>query len=155
MRTTLRVGKLWLKESFLPQGPDLIVHLPEGLSRCEHWQLHPSRPWKLNQTVRRAGKVFFVQYFPTAGQWYLSLLGTSAPSPGPVAGMANGTPYACPVPTSVPGGALAAVGGKSAFKDNHCHSARYQAGWDIKSPWMPFSDSKLPIGYFPGKLYPP
>lgn len=42
MRNALQVGKLGLKEN-LPQGPDLIVHVPEGLSRHEHWQLHPLR----------------------------------------------------------------------------------------------------------------
>lgn len=155
MRTTLRAGKPGLKEGFLPRGPDLVVHLPEGLSRCEHWQLHPSRHWKLNQTVRDTGKVFFIQYFPTAGEWYLSLLGTSAPCPGAVAGMANGTPYPCPVPTPGPGGRPAAVEEESAFKDNHCRSVHHQLGWDIKSPRINFSDSKLPIGYFLRKLHSP
>lgn len=65
MRMTFRVDKLRPKECFLPQGPDLIVHLPEGLSQCEHWQLHPSRQWKLNQTVRNPRKVFFYTIAPS------------------------------------------------------------------------------------------
>lgn len=146
MRTTLQVGKLGLKKRFLPWRPDSIFHLPEGLFQREHWQLHPLRPWKLNK--RNAGEVSFVQYFSIAGRWHLSLRGTPAPVP-----WSSGR-GGCPAPIMALGGDQLWWEMSPIFKDNHCHSVHHQAGRDIKSPWIHFLDSKLPVGYFPRNCIP-
>lgn len=150
---TLWVGKMRLKEYSLPRGPDLTVPLPEWLPQCVHWQFQPSRQWKLNQTVRNPGKKYFYIMFPSCWEMISEPPGHKCPH---ALEQWQGWPVApiCHLCDCLqPAGRQAVMEEESAFKDNPCQSVHHQAGWDIKSPWMHFSDWKLSLGYFPRKLY--
>lgn len=148
MRVTLRVGKLdWRSASY--HGDLVCLFISQG---SPNRGTGNSIPWDTEYYIRQWEMLENYILYSTSllpkniqASWESLAL-----CPG---GMARGTPYACPVPTHGPESRLP-VTGRVVGEDNHCHLVHHQVGWDIKSSWMHFSESKLLVSYFPRNWIP-